>query len=206
MRSLKWVLVLAIPALLAAADQPAEQLVPEGTTIRLILLRQRSVQEELKIDQELAKKIIEFTNKEYEAWQQALKLSDQEREQRLNQLQQENERFLGDNLTADQRKRLDQITMQVAGLQLLTRPEAIRALNLTQEQQQKFKEMQKEARQELESIINDRNREAKNERLAKLRADIDKKVEAVLTDEQKEKCRELVGEPFRGEIVIGERP
>jgi hypothetical protein len=53
--------------LLTAADDPAEQHVPDGVTVQLILLRQKSVQADLKITPELAKKIIDFTKKEYEA-------------------------------------------------------------------------------------------------------------------------------------------
>jgi Spy/CpxP family protein refolding chaperone len=203
MRTLKWALVLAFPAALVAAQQP-EPLAPEGTTIQLILLRQKSVQQELKLTPEVIKKIIEFTNKEYEAAQKAEKLSEKEREQKFQELEKANEKFLADNLTAPQRKRLEQVTMQVTGLQQLTRPEVIKALSITEEQQQKFKEMQKEARKELEEIIGAKNREGRNEKLAKLRAEIDKKVLAVLTDKQKEIAKELVGEPFKGEILIEE--
>ena len=187
-----------------AADEPADQLAPNDVTVHLILLRQKSVQEELKITAELAKKISEFTNKEYEAFQKALQLGEKEREPRLEALEKENQKFLDDNLTPAQRKRLDQITMQVTGLQQLTRPEVIKLLNLTAEQQQKFKAMQQEARKELEEIVGAKNREGRNEKLAKLRADIDKKVEAALTPEQKAKAKEIVGEPFKGKILLEE--
>ena len=142
MRTLQRVLILAVPAMLVAADQPAENLFPDDVTVHLVLLRQKSVQEELKITAELAKKISEFTNKEYEAFQKALQLGEKEREPRLEALEKENQKFLDDNLTPAQRKRLDQITMQVTGLQQLTRPEVAKLLNLTEAQQQKFKEMQ----------------------------------------------------------------
>jgi hypothetical protein len=204
MRTLQWVLILAVPALLVAADQPAEHFFADDVTVHLILLRQKSVQEELKVTPELAKKIREFTNKEYEAFLKALQLGEKEREPRLEALEKENQKFLDDNLTPAQRKRLDQITIQVTGLQHLTQPGIIKFLSLTEEQQQKFKAMQQEARKELEEIIGAKNREGRNEKLAKLRADIDKKVEAVLTREQKEKARELVGEPFKGQILFEE--
>ncbi|HEY1860472.1 MAG TPA: hypothetical protein VGG61_08965 [Gemmataceae bacterium] len=200
----KWTLVLAVPTLLVAVAPAAEPLVPEGTTVQLILLRQKSVQEELKVSADLAKKITEFTNMEYEAFQKATALPEKERDQKLEELEKANQKFLADNLSAAQRKRLDQITMQLTGLQQLTRPEVVKALNLTDEQQQKFKDMQKEAAKEFETLMDDKNREGRTEKLAKLRADIDKKVEAVLTDKQKEKAKELVGEPFKGAIVIEE--
>jgi hypothetical protein len=105
----------------------------------------------------------------------------------------------------EQRERLDQVTMQLTGLTQLTRPEVARALNLTEDQVQKFKQMQKEARKGLAELLSDRNREGRNEKFAKLREDTRGKIMAVLTDEQKEKVRELVGPPFRGAIVIEDR-
>jgi Spy/CpxP family protein refolding chaperone len=202
MRTLKRFLVLAVPALLVAADEPADQLAPNDVTVHLILLRQKSVQEALKLTPELTKKVVEFTNKEYEAFQKAMQLGEKEREAKLLELEKANQKFLADNLTAAQNKRLDQITMQVTGLQQLTRPEVVKLLSLTEAQQRKFAEMQKEARKELEGILGAKDREGRNEKLAKLRADIDQKVEAVLTREQKEKAKELVGEPFKGRLLL----
>ncbi len=200
----RWILVLTVPALWVAAALPAEPepAPPNETTIQLILLREKSVQKELKISPELSKKIMDFTNKEYEAFQKAQQLSMAEREKKLMELERTNRKFLADNLSAGQRKRLRQIAVQVTGLAQLTKPQVARLLNLTNEQQQKFKKMRDEARKELEAIMDVKNRQERNAKLAKLREDIDKKVEAVLTDEQKKKVRELVGEPFKGEILL----
>ena len=203
MRTWKWVLVLAAPALLVAA-QPAERSVPERTTIELLLLRQKSVQQELKLSPEVAKKAIDFTHKQRDAFGQALKLGAEERKQKLEEMEKENKQFLADNLTPEQRKRLLEVTLQVTGLHELNRPEVARALNLTEEQQQKFKELQQGHRKQLAEVFQSKERETRNEKLAKLREDTRTKVRAILTDEQKEKVRELVGEPFRGEIVFEE--
>jgi hypothetical protein len=199
--SWKWTVVLAVPAL-CAADQPPERHAPSPTTINLMLLRQKSVQSDLKIDPELGRKIVEFTNKEYEAWKEAQNLSEAERETKVQELHRTNEKFLADNLSDAQRKRLNQIRWQVTGLQLLCTPEVAKLLSLTDEQQKKFKEMHAECRSQLEQIFDPKNRETRTEKLAKLRAEVDKQVEAVLTDEQKAKARELVGEPFNGEITF----
>jgi hypothetical protein len=204
MRTWKCVLVLAVPALWVAAAYPADRLVPERTTIELLLLRQKSVQKELKLSPEVTTKVAEFTHKQHEAFHEALKLGADERKQKLMDLAKENKRFLDDNLTPGQRKRLFGITLQVTGLHELNRPEVAKALNLTEEQQQKFKELQTQHRKDLEGIIHPKEREGRNEKLAKLRADTRTKIRAILTDEQKAQLRELVGEPFRGEIVFEE--
>jgi hypothetical protein len=205
MRTLKWVLVLAFPALVVVATaQPQEQFVPEGTTVELILLRQKSVQRELKLSPEVIKKVMDFTSKEHDAFWEALKGSKEERREKLLKLDKEEKQFLADNLTPVQRKRLFEITLQVTGLHELTRPEAAKLLNLTEEQQQKFKELQKEHRKQLMGIIQPKERAGKNAKLAKLRGDTRDKIRAILTDEQKAKVRGLVGEPFTGELVFEE--
>lgn len=204
MRTLKWVLVLAVPALWVTAARPADRLVPRGTTIELLLLRQKSVQEELKLSPEVTKKVMEFTNKQHEAFHEALKSGEEERKQKLQQFEKQNRQFLNDTLTVEQRKRLIQIMLQATGLHQLNRPEIAKALNLTDEQQQKFQDLHKEHRKQLIEIFDAKAREGRNEKLAKLREDTRNKVRAILTDEQKAKVRELVGEPFKGAILFEE--
>ena len=202
MRTLwKWALVLAVPAGWVAAQQP-DEMIPDATTIQLLLLRQKSVQNELKLAPDFAKKIIDFTNKEADAYLEALKLKDAESKKKIEELEKTNKKFIEDNLTAAQRKRLEQIALQVTGLQQLTRPEVAKMLDLSEQQQSKFKELHKEARKHLEDII--MSKEGRNEKLAKLRKEVDSKILAVLTDAQKKKAREYVGEPFTGELLFEE--
>jgi hypothetical protein len=202
MRTLwKWALVLAIPAGWVAAQQPDEA-IPDETTVQLLLLRQKSVQKELQLGPDFAKKITDFTNKEADAYLDALKLKDAESKKKIEELEQTNKKFIEDHLNAAQRKRLEQIGMQVTGLQQLTRPEGAKALDLTEQQQTKFRELYKEARKQLEDII--MSKEGRNEKLAKLRKEVDSKIGAVLTDAQKKKAREIVGEPFTGELLFEE--
>ena len=198
------VLVLAVPAGVAAAQEKTAPIAPETTTAQLLLLRQKSVQKELKLTDDAAKKIMEFTNKESDEYAKDLKLAAKERDAKFEELEAANKKFLEDNLSADQRKRLGQITLQVTGLYQLGRPEVVKLLNLTEEQQTKFEEMQKEARKALEMILASTERAGKTEKLTKLREENKKKIMAVLTDEQKAKVKEIVGEPFKGEIVFEE--
>ena len=197
-----WAMILAVSALGFAEPPAPEFALPSDTTVKLLLLRQKSVQEELKLPPEFCKKLADYTVKEHEAYQKSLKLNAEEREKKHNQLEKDHEKFIADNLSEAQRKRLDQIMMQVIGLRLLTRPKTAEVLKLTPEQQEKFKKLHEEGRKDLAALVDAKNGEDKNEKLAKLRADIDKKIEAILTDEQKEKARAYVGEPFKGKIVI----
>jgi hypothetical protein len=167
-------------------------------------LRQKSVQEELKLSPEVTRKVMEFTNKQHDAFHEALKSGEEEGKQKLREIGKQNRQFLNDTLTVEQRKRLIQIMLQVTGLHQLNRPDIARALNLTDEQQQKFQDLHKQHRKQLIEIFDPKAREGRNDKLAKLREDTRNKVQAILTDEQKEKVRELVGEPFRGAIVFEE--
>ncbi len=199
-------MILAVSALGFAEPQVPEFALPSDATVKLLLLRQKSVQEELKLTPELCTKIADYTEKEHEAYLKSLKLNAEEREKKFNELENEHEKFIADNLSEAQRKRLGQITMQVIGLRFLTRPKAAEALKLTPEQQEKFKKLHEEARRDLAVIVDAQTGEDKNEKLARLRADLDKKIEAILTDEQKDKARAHVGEPFKGKLVIEEAP
>jgi Spy/CpxP family protein refolding chaperone len=206
MRTCMWAMILAVLALGFAEPPPEEFSLPSDTTVKLLLLRQKSVREELKLTPELCAKISEYTNKEHEEYQKALKLSAAEREKKFDELEKDHENFIAENLSDAQRRRLGQITMQVIGLRFLTRPKAAEVLKLTPEQQEKFKKLHEQARKDLAAIAEAKDGGNKNEKLAKLREDLDKKIEAILTEEQKLKAREHVGEPFKGKLEIEEDP
>jgi len=199
-------MILAVSALGFAEPPAPEFALPSDTTVKLLLLRQKSVQEELKITPELGKKIASFTEKEHEEYLKSLKLGATEREKKHIDLEKDHEKFIADNLSEAQRKRLDQITMQVIGVRFLTRPKATEVLKLTADQQEKLKKLREEARKDLAAIFDAKDGGDKNEKLAKIRADIDKKIEAILTEEQKGKARFYIGEPFKGRLVIEEDP
>jgi microsomal dipeptidase-like Zn-dependent dipeptidase len=145
-----------------------------------------------------------FTNKQHDAFLEAVKGGKEGRKEKVLKLDKEDKQFLTDNLTPAQRKRLGEITLQVTGLHELNRPEAAKVLNLTEEQQQKFRELQREHRKQLIETFQSKDRESRHQKLAKLREDTRNKIRAILTDEQKAKVRELVGEPFKGEILFEE--
>jgi Spy/CpxP family protein refolding chaperone len=91
--------------------------------------------------------------------------------------------------------------MQFTALHHLTSPELVKELNLSDEQVQKLKDLQKESRKEVVALLTAKEREGKKEKFAKLRETTREKVLAILTDEQKAKVREIVGPPFNGEII-----
>ena len=198
----KWVVALVVPAVWAATAWPAEPPVPEGTTVKLLLLRQKSVQKELELGADVIQKIMEFTAAQSEAAQKTADLGEAARREEFVKLARQNDKFLTDTLTPKQSKRLDQITMQFAALHQLTKPEIVKELSLSDEQVKKFKDMQTEARKALVDLLE--TKEGRKEKFAKLREETRAKILALLTDEQKAKVREMAGPPFEGEIVFEE--
>ncbi len=199
-----WAAVLLVPAVFGATARTAEPAVPEGTTVKLLLLRQKSVQKELGLGADAVKKIMDFTAAQSEAVGKILEMPEAARKEAFAKLAKQNEKFLADNLSDKQGKRLDQIMMQFTALMQLTKPEVARELNLSDEQVRKFKDLQTEARRALAELLESKDRAGKTEKLKKLREETRTKILAVLTDDQKAKVREIAGPPFEGEIVFEE--
>jgi len=203
MRSYRiWTVALVASALWAAPARPAdkERLVPEEGAVQVLLLQQKSVRDELKLTDNEAAKIREFAMRQWEKAQQADRLAAEERRQRFTQMTKENEQFIEQTLTPDQRKRLNQITLQLAGLLWITRPEIASELKLTDQQKEKARQYQKEARRETEEIIHTQDRELKAGEFRDLRGMSRSRLMELLTDEQEARWKEMIGKPFNGSI------
>jgi hypothetical protein len=200
----KWAVALLIPVVSGATAWAQETGIPSGTTTKLLLLRQKSVQKELKLDADVVKKIMAFTQKQSDAAKKALDLGEAERKKAFGKLAKENEKFLTDTLTEKQAKRLDQLKMRFTALRELLKPDMVKELGLDDKQVTKLKELHTQARKALVELLQSKEREGKSKKLEKLREAARTKVLAILTDAQKKKLREKLGPPFKGEIVFEE--
>ncbi len=201
---LMWTMVLVVPAVFGEEAEKAKMTVPEEATVKLLLLRQKSVQKELELTPETVQKVMAFTHTQHEAARKALEQGEAERKQAFGKLRKQNEKFLADTLTPKQSKRLDQITMQFAALHHLAKPEVAKALNLTDEQKKKLKDLQQATHKAITDIHETKESKSKTEKLTKLREDTRTKILAILTVEQQGKAREMAGPPFEGVIVFEE--
>jgi hypothetical protein len=202
---------LALAALIAwsvptrAADEKAKP-VPEEGALQVVLLRHKAVRDDLKLTHREARKIHEFTEEQWRKAEEVEKLPDaKERDRKYEEMTKENEKFLDELLTPAQNKRLDQITLQVAGLLWINTPDAA-ALMLTDEQKKKAAQYQQEARKELEELLHSTTRRDRHAELRKLHETSKKRLLELLTDEQETKYHELIGPPFRGELRFDEPP
>ena len=198
----KWAVVLAVPAIWVATAWSQEPALPEGTTVKLLLLRQKSVQKELDISADVAKKVMAFTEQQSEAFGKAVGMAEAGRKTTFAQLQEQNRKFLADTLNAKQNTRLDQLYLQFTAPDQLTKAETAKALNLTEDQQQKLKVLHKEYRKEMGDILFGKDTEGRAEKFAELREKTRTRILSILTEKQQAQAREVVGPPFTGEIVF----
>ncbi len=201
-----WALALAALALGVTPARPAEKkIVPEEGAVQVMLLRQKSVQEALNLTADETKKIYEFTDRQWRKAQRAEELSPAEHNKAYDQLTEENQKFLHEILEPDQLKRLDQITLQVAGLLWVTQPGVASALKLTDEQKARARQFQQEARDEMHDALSSETEAGRQKKLQELRANSHERLFELLTDEQEAKWKELIGEPFRGQLSYPSR-
>jgi hypothetical protein len=202
----KWAMVLVVPAVWIATTRAQDdgEFHPEGTTIKLLLLRQKSVQKELEVSAEVKKKVMAFTTSQSEAAGEALKLGKAERKKAFEDLEKANKEFLKDTLTAKQSKRLNQIAMQFTALYHLTKVETTKKLKLTKEQHTELKELQGKVRKELKELRAEKDVAVRSKEFAKLRERTRTAILAILTEKQRELVREMAGPPFTGEIHFEE--
>lgn len=193
-------IALAFLAAWTATARAAGKLVPEEGAVQIILLRQGAVCKELNLTDEEIKKIDDFCDKQWEKAQKVADLSEPERDKKFAEMTRENERFIDETLEKHQRKRLNEITLQVAGLLWLTRPEVAGQLGLSEEQKEKAALLQQTARDETEELLHSTTAEKKDQRLRELRRTSRERLMQLLTASQKSKWQEMIGEPLHGEL------
>jgi hypothetical protein len=103
-------------------------------------------------------------------------------------------------LLPPQMERLEQISIQVRGLQALEDEEVATKLSITEDQKAKMKtvrdELQSGMRERMQELMASGDRDAMREAFTKIREEMESKVLAVLNEEQKSKFEEMKGEPF----------
>jgi len=216
MRSLcKLGLVLGVVVVLASpapAQGPGGRFGGSGL---LGLATNKSVQGELKLTEEQATKVkdvVQQVRDKHKDEQEALqKIEDvQERFQKFGELRKTmSNDFLkdvADVLKPDQVKRLKQIDLQTRRSFAFQDPDVQKELNLTDDQKDKIKTIGEDARKEMREIGQggQGNQEETRKKFAALQKDVDEKIQAVLTPEQKKSWKEMTGEPFEIKFEPGQ--
>jgi len=169
-----------------------------------MLLQNASVQKELKLSDDQKDKIKTITkefrekNKDELAKLFTPDLDQKERQEIGQKLNHEAMKLLTPVLTDDQRKRFHQLELQVSGAQAFSDPKVQKALKLTDDQKDKIKTIEEDARKEVQEIFQNagEDRAAAMKKLGALRKETLEKVTTVLTDEQKKSWKDMTGKPF----------
>ena len=199
------VMVAVALVMLSGPVLAAGKMVPEEGAVEVMLLLQPAVCKDLNLSQDKRDKIYNFASAQWKKAQTLSDLDEKERDKKFKDMTKENEKFLDDILSKDQKKRLNQILLQTAGLLWVTRPEIARELNLSSDQKKRAADLQQEARDEMEELIHQTSDEQKDAKLRELRKTSRDRLMTLLTNEQKSKWKELAGEPFKGELSFAER-
>jgi Spy/CpxP family protein refolding chaperone len=178
------------------------------------LLSNKSVQQELKVTDEQAKKLDAFGQdlmaKNRERFQGLQDLSADERRAKMQDLNKtmtaEIKKGLADILKPEQAKRFEQIQLQTMGYNAFNMPNVQESLKLTAEQKTKFTELGTATGTEMREIMQSAgdDREAAMKKATELRKSATDKAMAVLTADQKTTWKEMTGTPF--EVKFEPRP
>jgi hypothetical protein len=176
------------------------------------LLGNAGVQKEIKLTEDQLKKYEEF-NKGNESKRQEMReaFMNQDRE-KAQEIQKElaaaTEKFVKDTLTADQAKRLKQITRQTMGPNAFTDEEVAKELKLTDEQKEGVKKIVEDLGAQSKEAFSEAGqdpeaRQAVFKKIQGFRTEATDKITKMLTADQKKTWKDLTGDKF--EIQFGPR-
>jgi hypothetical protein len=198
-----------------AADAPA-QLVPDEVRKHVVealgggsfLVFQDKVQEELQLSdkhkEELLHKFPEYAQQIKEVFDTIADLKPGEREKVMQSHRQKAHEklaaLLKETLKAEQLKRLQQLELQQQGSFALGRPEIVKELKITVEQRQQFMRIVQEMQKKIEPLMKEAqsggNPQEIRPKVMKIRKDHEARIEAILSDAQKQQWKKMLGKPF----------
>jgi hypothetical protein len=219
MRGYKWVLVLGVAAMLcspALAQRGRGFGFGRGGGSAAFLLRNKSVQDELKIDADQAQKVQDALTKvrddlkdEYAKFGRGSDASQEERAAARKKTGEAEMKALAGVLKEDQIKRLHQIQHQLQGIAMFDDADVQKTLKLTDEQKDKIKDIQKDLRKEIETIFPpgekpDFSKFQENQKKVQgLQKEAMVNVTKTLNADQKKQVEELTGKPFEMKFEFG---
>ncbi|MCS7263611.1 MAG: hypothetical protein NZ805_02120 [Armatimonadetes bacterium] len=178
-----------------------------GPMMMLGLLRSPQVQRELKITEEQRTKLEQLGEQLREKFrglgQELRDLPPEERGKRVESMNAEVEKELAKVLDEKQLKRLKQIALQFEGYAALARPSVAKEVGLTEGQLKQIREILREANEKRRDLFQQgppADPQARFQEMRKIRDWVDEQIGKLLTEQQKQKWQQLVGEPFKFEF------
>lgn len=215
--------MLTICAAVAAAQNPPREGRGRGMrdgTSSVMLLRSEQVQKELKLTDEQKTKLQALADKIRSETRQRMSglrdLSSEERRKKFDEMRPEMQKLeesqrkdVAAILNPDQARRFRQIELQQLRSAALLQADVATTLRLTEEQKKKLQEVATQTAEKLQTQTGEgTDRQQSREKRRQLRDDGDKQAMAILTQEQKTKLTEMLGQPFqldRSQLGTGRR-
>jgi hypothetical protein len=197
----------SIPQGMQKLQKGPAQMLETGLGPQFIVFRDK-VQEDLKVSADQKQKLqgrMEIAIKEMmENFQLFGGLAPDERGKKMGSYRQTAEEkqaaFLKDTLTKEQLERMRQLTLQREGLFTLGHPEMMAELKLTDQQNRQFMALIQEMQKAIEPLFQEaqsaENPQELGPKVMKLRKQYEGKIEAMLSDAQKEQWKEMLGKPL----------
>ena len=171
-----------------------------------MLLSNKSVQEELKLDSEQTEKATKWAEEQRakftEAREKFKDLSDDERRTKMQEMMkastEESRKTITTLLKPEQLKRFDEISLQQRGIQAFTDAKVQEQLKITDEQKSKLAEIAKEIGDKRREVMQDNQGDfaAIREKMAPITKEAHEKAASLMTAEQKSAWKDLVGAHF----------
>jgi Spy/CpxP family protein refolding chaperone len=191
--------VVVLLAAAASLGQPPDRRGPvRGGPTLVGMLRHKAVQDELKLTEGQREKVKDVMMGMRD---KMLELIENGQKEKLPGVMKELEKGLRKALTAAQYKRLKQVILQVHGLWAMMVPETAKELKLTPAQEKKLLALRDEAEKEIGKLSDKAtSRKELQKKLAELHRGANSKALAVLSEAQRGRWKEMIGEPFKGDV------
>ncbi len=175
-----------------------------GGQSSVFLLMRNDVRDDLKISDEQKDKLSALQDEMRESMRNRMqngggqRPSREEMQKQMAEMQKEMETKVAAILTADQVKRLKEVSIQMAGSSAVMRPDISKEIALTEDQRTKITELQGTAQRANRSVFQDQSL-SQDDKMAKVRKNADAlntEIDKILTADQRTKLKAMSGAPF----------
>jgi len=170
------------------------------------LLMMPEVQREIGLTQQQLQQIQQLMMQQREQMREMMQqmgaATPEQRQQLMQQAMRGWEEEMGKILQPNQKARLRELQLQAEGASALMRPDVAKELNLTDEQKGKINNIMQQYRQRQAQLWQpggdpNADRQARFQQMQQLRQQMDKELLEVLTPEQQEQWKKMLGKPFQ---------
>lgn len=209
-RALKGIMTLCLALGLTslASGQGQDRQQPREPPVLGPVLSNPEVRKELKLSEEQVGKLkdalVKVTEKFKDDVAKFQRMSPEEQQKKMKAFSEDSNKAISGVLDAKQWKRFKQIQWQINGVGALQDQDLQKELKLSDDQKKKLDDIFNDANKKLQEMM--KSRETPQEQYRTLFQDVDKKVNAVLTEDQQKNLKDLKGPPFQASRPAGPPP